>query len=55
MTDNERRLASRLRPVIPIIDVNVSAAHTGTSYTNENFVISDAWLGNIAQNKTRAS
>jgi len=54
MTDDERRLASRLRPVVPVVDVNISAAHAGASDTDENFIISDSWLGDIAKNESRA-
>jgi hypothetical protein len=54
MTDDKRRLASRLRPVIPVVDVNISAAHAGPSDTDENFIISDSWLGDIAEDKSGA-
>jgi hypothetical protein len=47
--DDERRLAPRLRPRIPVVDVNVGAAHSGPAHTNENLVLTDFRLRHILE------
>ena len=55
VTDDKRRLASRLRPVIPVVNVHIGAAHACAPHANENFVISDSRLRNISQCEARTS
>ena len=51
--DDEGRLASPARPIVPVVDVNVSAAHAGTPDFYQNFVVSDLRLGYIAEHHPR--
>ena len=53
MPDDEWRSASSLRPVVPVVYVYVRAAHPGAADADQNFVVSDARLGNVAQCETR--
>jgi hypothetical protein len=53
VTDDEGGFAARLRPVIPLVNVHVRAAHSGTPHTDQNLVVSDSRLGNIAKNESR--
>ena len=53
VADYERRLAPPLRPSVPIVDVHVSAAHSGTANTNQNLVLTDSGLRDILQLETR--
>jgi hypothetical protein len=48
MSDDEWRLAPAARPRIPVVDVEVGAAHARAHYTIENFFVSDSRLGNVA-------
>jgi len=34
VSDNERRFASSARPSVPVVDVNVGAAHAGATHAN---------------------
>jgi hypothetical protein len=52
VADYERRLAPSLRPGVPIVDVHVCAAHSGTSNTNQNLVLTDSGLRDILQLET---
>jgi hypothetical protein len=53
VTDDERRLASPARPIIPVVDVNVGAAYPGAADLYQNFVVSDLRLGYIAEHYPR--
>jgi hypothetical protein len=50
---SERRLAPASRPVVPLVDMNVGAAHSGTPYTNENFILADLRTRHITQFESR--
>jgi hypothetical protein len=52
MADDEWRLASRACPRVPLVDVHIRAAHSCTAHANQNFVVSDSRLGNIAQHES---
>jgi hypothetical protein len=51
---DEWRLASRRCPRIPVVDVYIRAAHTGTTNANENLIISNARLWYITQDESRS-
>ena len=53
MTHDERRLAPALRPRVPFVDVDISAAHACTPYANQHFVFADSRLRDILQLETR--
>jgi hypothetical protein len=55
MTDDEWRLASRARPVIPVVNVNVGAAHPRATNANQYFIVADSRLGNITQHESGTS
>jgi hypothetical protein len=52
VADDERRLASSLRPRIPVVDVNVGSADTCPPDPNEDFILTDPWLRDILQLET---
>jgi hypothetical protein len=54
MSDDERRPASGFRPVVPVVDVHVCAAHACSSHANQNFIIAYAWLRNVAHDEARS-
>ena len=52
---NEGRLAATLCPRVPVEDVNIGAADSRASHTNQNFVLSDPRLRDILQLETGCS
>jgi hypothetical protein len=52
MTDDKRRLASSLRPRVPVVDVYIGAADSRAPDTNENFVLTDPGLRDILEFET---
>ena len=48
VSDDERRLATALRPRVPVVDVHVGAADAGAPHTDQDFVVSDPRLRDIA-------
>ena len=44
--DDDRRLDAPLRPVVPVVDVHVGAAHAGAPDANQDFVVADRRFGN---------
>jgi len=52
VADHEWRLASPLRPGIPVVDVNIGATHSRSPDPNENFVLTDPPLRDILQFET---
>jgi hypothetical protein len=55
VTDYERGLAARARPVIPIVYVDVGATYSGPANANQYFIVADSRLGNIAQHESGTS
>ena len=53
MPDNHRYGNRSPRPVVPVEDVNVRAANSGTQDANEDIVDADCGLGNIFQPQAR--
>jgi hypothetical protein len=51
VTDDEGRLASSLRSVVPVVDVDVGAAHAGAMHADENFVVANARLWYVAHHE----
>jgi hypothetical protein len=52
VTNNKGRFAPPLGPRIPIVDVHVSAAHSGAAYANKDFVLADTRLRDILELET---
>ena len=50
--DDEGRLASTLRPCVPVVDVHVGAADSRAPDTNENFVFTNPGLLDVLQFET---
>ena len=53
VTDNEGRPASAARPVVPVEDMHIGAAHTGAADTYQHLVFADPWLGYVPQYEPR--
>src|SRR5919108_3084046 len=49
MPDHNRRLHSVAGPLIPLVDVNVGAAHSRASHTDQHLVIANPWLWHILE------
>ena len=49
MANDERRFASAARPVIPLVDVHVSAADTGATHLDQDLVVQNRRHRNIGQ------
>ena len=51
MTDDERRLAAPLRPIVPFVDMHVGAAYTRAPDTDQHFVVADRGNRNVLQHE----
>ena len=41
VADDERRLHATARPLVPLVDVHVGAAHAGATYSNQHLIIAN--------------
>ena len=52
VSDGERRVAPSLCPCVPLVDVYVGAADSGASHSDQDFVVANAGLRYILEDKT---
>jgi len=52
VADGEGRAATVLRPLVPVVDVHVGAAHAGATHANQHFVVADLGDGNVAHRES---
>ncbi len=52
---DRRNLDRRLRPRVPVIDMNIRAANAGLRHLNQHIVDADGWFGNVFEPQTGLS
>ena len=53
VADGERRLAAPLRPVVPLVDVDVGAADAGAAHADQHLIVTDGRLRHLLQHEAR--